>query len=145
MWLLWSDSTTSTSTPNRSYQETVYLSLKAPHHLGCGSRAANVVSPTSFPPSSSLIERSGTLLPVGFIKWYQISGCSVRDLHLPYFIYLQSTFAKHIFRAENHLKHFEPLLYYLVFDLLNSRLLHLCRVAGPKFLAARVSSSRHLV
>jgi hypothetical protein len=45
----------------------VYLSLKAPHHLGCGSRAANVVSPTSFPPSSSLIERSGTLLPVGFI------------------------------------------------------------------------------
>jgi hypothetical protein len=32
----------STSTPNRSYQEMVYLSLKAPHHLGCGSRVANV-------------------------------------------------------------------------------------------------------
>jgi hypothetical protein len=68
----------------------------------------------------------------------------VRDLHLPCFIYLQSTFVKDIFRAENHLK-IEPLLYYLVLDLLNSRLLHLCRVAGPKFLAARVSSSRHHV
>jgi hypothetical protein len=29
--------------PNCSYQETMYLLLKAPHHLGCGSRAANVV------------------------------------------------------------------------------------------------------
>jgi hypothetical protein len=28
--------------PIRSYHETVYLSLKAPHHLGCGSRAGNV-------------------------------------------------------------------------------------------------------
>jgi hypothetical protein len=40
---------------------------------------------------------------------------------------------KDIFRAEIHLKQFEPLLYYLVFDLLNSWLLHLGRVAGLKF------------
>jgi hypothetical protein len=32
----------STSIPNCSHQETLYLSLKAPHLLGCGSRVANV-------------------------------------------------------------------------------------------------------
>jgi hypothetical protein len=34
--------TPNSSTPNRSYQEMMYLSFKAPHHLGCGSRAGNV-------------------------------------------------------------------------------------------------------
>jgi hypothetical protein len=36
-----------TSIPNLSNSETVYLSLKAPHHLGCGSQETNVASTKS--------------------------------------------------------------------------------------------------
>jgi hypothetical protein len=78
-------------------------------HCTCRSRrhtGSQRPSPTILQSSSTLIERSGSLLTVGFIKWYQISGCSVRDLHLSCLFTYSPLLPKAIFRLENHLRTF---------------------------------------